>query len=183
MRYWLGGVIQHPAVLTDAAGAYKIAFTSNPWTIGSTGRRGAARAELIADGYEWYNRTVFATEPQLVENFRLHPLQEIAPGESLVLPMAPDDSECIMGLSWTPATVCRSVRVTAQAHGSMTVQAISQGDTGQPLVSVCCVSGDDRGGNPVTLPVTAATEFTVEVGLLGGLTTTQSIVVKTSLDP
>jgi hypothetical protein len=38
----------------------------------------------------------------------------------------------------------------------MTVQAISQGHAGQPLVSVCCVSGDERGGNPVTLPVTAA---------------------------
>jgi len=183
MRYWLGGFIQHPAALTDAAGAYKIAFTANPWNEGSSGRRGAARAELIADGYEWYFRTVFATGPQLVENFRLHPLQQIAPGESVVLLMAPDDGMCVTELSWTLATVCRTVRVRAQANGSMTVQAISQGDAGQPLVSVCCVSGDDRGGNPVTLPVTAATEFTVEVGLSGGFTTTQSVVVKTSFDP
>jgi hypothetical protein len=65
----------------------------------------------------------------------------------------------------------------------MTVQAISRGNAGQPLVSVCCVSGSDRGGNPVTLPVTAATELTVEVGLFGGFITTQSIVVKTSFDP
>ena len=64
----------------------------------------------------------------------------------------------------------------------MTVQAMSQGDSGQPLVSVCCVSGDDRDGNPVTLPVTPETELTVEVGLLGKVTTAQNIVVKTSFD-
>jgi hypothetical protein len=114
MRHWLGGLIQSPAALTDAAGVYKIAFTANPWNEGSSGRA-AARAELIADGYEWYYRTIFATGPQLVENFRLHPLQRIAPGESVVLPMAPDDGLCVTELSWTLATVCRTVRVTAQA--------------------------------------------------------------------
>src|SRR6185503_15848310 len=76
MRYWLGGFIQSPAVLTDGAGTYKIAFTANPWTEGS-GRRGAARAELHADGYEWYQRTVYAAGPPLVENFRLHPQQQV----------------------------------------------------------------------------------------------------------
>jgi hypothetical protein len=182
MRHWLGGLIQSPAALTDAAGAYRIAFTADPWNEESSGRA-AARAELIAEGYEWYYRTIFATGPQLVQSFRLHPLQRITPGESVVLPMAPDDGMCVTELSWTPATVCRTVRVTAQSNGSMTVQAISQGNAGQPLVSVCCVSGSDRGGNPVTLPVTAATELTVEVGLLGGFTTTQSIVVKTSFEP
>jgi len=182
MRHWLGGLIQSRAVLTDAAGAYKIAFTANPWNEGSSGRA-AARAELIADGYEWYYRTIFATGPQFVENFRLHPLQRIAPGESVVLAMALDDGTCVTELSFTLARVCRTVRVTAQANGSMTVRATSQGDAGQPLVSVCCVSGNDRGGNPVTLPVTAATEYTVEVGLTGGFTTTQSVVVKTSFDP
>ena len=99
-----------------------------------------------------------------------------------MLPLGPDDGMCVTGLSWTLATVCRTVRVTAQANGTMTVQAISSGDGGQPLVSVCCVSGDDRGGNPVTLPVTAGTEFTVEVGLTGSISKPQSIMVKTSFD-
>jgi hypothetical protein len=182
MRHWFGGFIQSPAALTDATGAYKIAFAANPWNEGSSGKA-AARAELIAYGYEWYYRTIFATGPHLLQSFRLHPLQRIAPGESVVLPLAPDDGLCVTELSWTLATACRTLRVTAQANGSMTVQAISQGNAGQPLVSVCCVSGNDRGGNPVTLPVTAGTEFTVEVGLFGGFTTTQSIVVRTSFDP
>jgi hypothetical protein len=182
MRHWSGGHLLSPVVLTDAAGAYKIAFSANPWNEGSSGRA-AARAELIVEGYEWYYRTIFAPGAQLVENFRLHPLQRIAAGESGVLSMAPDDGLCVSGLSWTLARVCRTLKVRARANGSMTVQAISQGDGGQPLVSVCCVSGDDRGGNPVTLPVTAATEFTVEVGLSGRFTTAQSIVVMTSFDP
>jgi hypothetical protein len=182
MRHWIGGFIQGPAVLTDAAGAYRIAFSANPWTEGSRGRA-AARAELIPDGFEWYYRTIFATGPQLVENFRLHPLQRIAPGDSVVLSLAREDGGCAGGLSWTLAVVCRTVSVRAQANGSMTVQAMSRGDGGQPLVSVCCVSGDDRDGNPVTLPVTAGREFTVEVGLLGGFTTTQPIEVKTSFAP
>jgi hypothetical protein len=98
--------------------------------------------------------------------------------------MAPDDGLCVTELSWTLATVCRTFLVTAQANGSITVEATSQGNGAQPpLVSECCVSNNDRGGNPVTLPVTAATEFTVEVGLVGCLTTTQLIVVKTSFDP
>jgi hypothetical protein len=181
MRYWLGGRIKSPAALTDAAGAYKIAFTSDPWKEGSD-RRGAARAELNVDGYEFYQRTVYATGSQLVENFRLHPLRQIAPGESVVLTMSADDSMCAFGLSWTLAKVCRTIRVAAQPHGSVTFQAISQGDQGEPLVSVCCVSGDDAYGNPLTLPATAATEFTVEVGLLTA-ETTQSILVKTSFDP
>ena len=182
MRHWLGGFSQSPAALTDAAGAYKIAFTANPWNEASS-RRAAGRAELIADGYEWYYRTIYVTGSPLVENFRLHPVQRIAAGESVALPITREDGMCVTELSWTLATVCRTVLVKAPTNGSMTVQAISQGDAGQPLVSVCCVSGNDRGGNPVTLPVSAATEFTVEVGLLGSITTTQSVVVKTSFNP
>jgi hypothetical protein len=182
MRHWSGGRLLSPVVLTDAAGAYDIAFSANPWNEGSSGRA-AARAELIVDGYEWYYRTVFATGARLVENFRLHPLQRIAAGESVVLSMARDDGLCVTGLSWTLATVCRTVKVRARANGSMTVQAISQGEAGQPLVSVCCVSGDESGGNPVTVPVTAESEFTVEIGLSGSFTTVQSIVMKTSFDP
>jgi hypothetical protein len=180
MRHWVGGLIQSPAALTDTAGAYTIRFTANPWN--SSSGPAAARAELIADGYEWYYRTVLATGPRLVENFRLHPVHRITPGQSVALPLAPDDGECVSGLSWTVA-ICRTVRVTTQAGGSMMVQATSQGDAGQPLVSVCCVSGDDRAGNPLTLPVAAATEFTVEVGLTGGFTTTQPVVVTTAFTP
>ena len=57
MRYWLGGFVKAPSVLTEASGGYTISFTSNPWMMG-TGGRGAARAEIFAEGYEQYERTV-----------------------------------------------------------------------------------------------------------------------------
>jgi hypothetical protein len=101
----------------------------------------------------------------------------------VLLTIAGDDGECTGGLSWTLARVCRSIALTAQQDGSITVEAISQGDAGQPRVSVCCVSGDDRLGNPVSIPATAGTRFTVEIGLTGEFTTPQPIVVKTSFTP
>src|SRR4029079_1451563 len=58
MAYWLSGRIGRPSVLTDASGGYAIKFSSNPWM--STNGRGAARAEVVADGYDWYWRTVVA---------------------------------------------------------------------------------------------------------------------------
>ena len=66
MSHWLGGRVHRPSVRTDASGGYTIVFTSNPWPNGSSGDRGAARAEVVSEGYEWYWRTVLATSPRLV---------------------------------------------------------------------------------------------------------------------
>jgi hypothetical protein len=53
-----------------------------------------------------------------------------------------------------------------------------------PQIQVCCVSGNEVYGNPVTLPVTAGREMWVEVGQLGpGITASASVIVKTSLKP
>jgi hypothetical protein len=178
MRHYTAGKLQAPTTVTDAAGAYLLAFIANPWN--SPSGRGAARAELVTDTYEWYYRTVFASGPHLVENFRLHPLQLVVSGDSAQLTIAADDGECIAGLSWTLAKVCRTIALIPQANGSISVEAISQGDAGQPLMSVCCVGGDDRYGNPLTIPVSAELRFTVEIGLTGELTTPQPIVVRVS---
>src|SRR5688572_30622494 len=94
MAHSLGGRHHRPAVLTDSSGRYAIAFTSNPWMDGTTGNRGAARAEVVSDGYEWYWRTVVATSPRLVENFRLHRLKRITAGDSFVLSVTPDNGDC-----------------------------------------------------------------------------------------
>jgi hypothetical protein len=77
------------------------------------------------------------------------------------------------------------VRVAAPADGKMTVEALStQPAAEQPQVEVCCVSGNERYGNPVTIPVTAGTAYyEVQIGLSRGLTTTQSVLLKTSLEP
>jgi hypothetical protein len=180
MRYWLGGRISAPSVVTDASGRYTIGFTSDPWMIGTSGR-GAAQAEISDLAYERYQRTVVATNSSLVENFRIHGIQLIAAGDSLVLPIAPDDGECPDNASGP----CRIVRVAAATDGKMTVEALStQPGTEQPRVEVCCVSGNERYGNPVTMPVTAGIAYyEVLIGLSRGLTATQSVLLKTSLAP
>jgi hypothetical protein len=76
----------------------------------------------------------------------------------------------------------------------MTVEAATQPGAEQPQVEVCCVSGNERYGNPVTIPVTAGTAtykppsgasayYEVQIGLSRGINTTQSVVLKTSLAP
>jgi hypothetical protein len=179
MRYWLGGFIGAPSMRTDASGGYTIGFTANPWMIGTTGSRAAARAEVVADGYDWYLRNVLATNPR-VENFRL--LRSIKPmtaGDSIVVSVTPDSGDCP---GWLLGP-CARLRVEAPANGNLTVEAVpTQEGAGAPQIQVCCVSGNERYGNPITLPVTAGSEVQVDVGQTPGFTTSESVIVKTSLE-
>jgi hypothetical protein len=181
MAHSLGGRDHRPSVRTDASGRYAIGFTSNPWMDGPTGNRGAARAEVASDGYEQYWRTVVAASPPLIENFRLHRLNRIRAGDSFVLSVAPDNGGCT---GWLSAP-CGRLRVAAPADGNLTVEAVPlQMPAGLPQIQACCASGDERYGNPVTLPVTAGTEIWVEVGQQRpGFTTAVTFIVKTSLTP
>jgi hypothetical protein len=181
MRYWLGGFIKAPSVLTEAPGGYTISFTSNPWMMGTSGR-GAARAEIVAEGYEQYQRTVIARNPPLVENFRLRRIQRIAAGDSFVLAITPDDSECLNDLLGP----CRTLRVAAAFNGNLTVEAVPIQHSGQrPQLVACCAAGNERGGNPLTIPMGAGTELRLEVGLglPRGAAASQSILLETSFDP
>jgi hypothetical protein len=181
MSHWLGGLVRRPSVRTDASGGYTIGFTSNPYMNGTSGSRGAARAEVVAEGYEWYWRTVLATFPRLVENFRLHRIQRVTAGDSSVLFVTPDNGECT---GWL-AGPCGRLRVAAIADGNLTIEAVpTQVPAGLPQIEACCVSGNERYGNPVTLPVTAGAEVWVEVGQeRPGFTTSVSFTVKTSPEP
>ena len=182
MSHWLGGIVRRPSMRTDASGGYTIGFTSNPW-MGGTSGRGAARAEVVAEGYDWYWRTVPATIPRPVENFRLHRIKRVTAGGSIVLSVTPENGECT---GWLPGP-CGRLRVSALADGNLMIEAVpTQVGAGLPQIEVCCVSGGERGGNPVTLPVTAGTEVWVEVGQPpgpAGFTTGESVIVKTSLEP
>jgi hypothetical protein len=171
IRHWLGGMISAQSVVTDASGRYTIGFTAD--TAGTTGMT----AEIFALAYERYDRAIMPTSSTLVENFRLRGIQLITAGDSLVLSIAPDDADS----DWF-AGPCRIVRVAVPADGTMTVEVLpTQPAAAPPPVQVCCVSGNDRGGNPVTLPVTAGTAYyEVQIGLSRGITTTQSVLLKTS---
>jgi hypothetical protein len=122
------------------------------------------------------------TSSSLVENFRLRGIQLITAGDSLVLSIAPDDGECSNDAFDGP---CRIVRVAAPADGTMTVEVLStQPGAAPPQVGVCCVSGNERYGDPVTLPVTARTAYyEVQIVPTQSITTTQSVRLKTSFAP
>jgi hypothetical protein len=71
------------------------------------------------------------------------------------------------------------------ADGNLTIEAVpTQVPAGLPQIEACCLSGNERYGNPVTLPVAAGTEVWVEVGQeRPGFTASVSFIVKTSLEP
>lgn len=179
MAYWLAGRIGRPSVLTDASGGYAITFSSNPWM--STNGRGAARAEVVAAGYDWYWRTVVASSSPIVESFRLHRIKRITAGDSIVVSVTPENGECL-GWLYGP---CGRVSVAALADGRLTIEGdLMEEHASLPELQVCCVSGNERYGNPVTIPVTAGTEVDVEVGqTAAGVVAGQTVMVKTSLQP
>jgi hypothetical protein len=185
MRFQLGGRFGSASVLTDASGGYTIAFTSNPIRFGTGGGRSAGRAEIHAVDYDWYHRSVMATAPHLVENFRLNRLTRIPAGDSVVLSVGPDNGDC---LGWLLGP-CARARVTVPVNGNLTVEAVpTEVPAGLPAIEVCCVSGNEVGGNPVSLPVAAGAEIWVEVGQPAGPPGTNGsvsgpVVLKTSLEP
>jgi hypothetical protein len=75
--------------------------------------------------------------------------------------------------------------VTTVAAGTLTIEvdAITHA-AARPWLEVCCLSGDARGGNPVTVPVTAGTEVSVDVGQTGAaIIPSPAVLVKTALQP
>ena len=93
-----------------------------------------------------------------------------------------DDGQCqsddIVGL-------CRIARVAAPVGGTMRVEALStQPAAERPHGEVCCgASHDDRYGNLLTIPVTTGTESSqAQIGL-STVTSSQSVLLKTSLAP
>jgi hypothetical protein len=179
MRFWLAGRIGVSTARTDSSGTYAVTFTANPWT--QTDGRGAARAEIITDGYDWYYRTVMATGPELVENFRLHRIRRFSPGESIVVPVARDEGDCL-GWLYGP---CGRARIMVPADGNLTIEALPVEDgTALPQIEACCRDGNERYGNPVTLPVNAGSETWVEVGQTGSAVLPSArVLVKAWLQP
>ena len=176
MSHWLGGVVQWPSVATDASGGYRISFTADPLGSGFL-----ARAQVVADGYEEYWRSVVRSDGRktFVENFRLSRITRITAGDSIVLSVAPDLGEC---RGWV-AAVCAIVRITIPKAGRLTVDAVSTDPARErPPLEICCESGNERYGNPVTIPVAPGPELEMRIGLGQGISTIQSFRVNTSFD-
>jgi hypothetical protein len=166
-----------PSVVTDASGAYKIDFKAMPRVNPLTGGSFLARAEILADGYDEYWRNVEASS-HLIENFRLHRITQVTAGDSIFLSVTPDNGDCHADL-YGP---CGRLRVSVPANGKLRLDAVPTRQGGAPpQLDVCCAAGNERYGNPITIPVTAGMELRVEVGhAWPGVATSESIIVNTS---
>ena len=86
MAHWVGGHVAFPSVSTDATGGYAISFTANP-----LGNGFVARAQVVAEGYEEYWRSLMGTGgTTFTETFRLQRVTRMTAGDSITLSVPPD---------------------------------------------------------------------------------------------
>ena len=165
-----------PSTVSDGSGGYRIAFSAT-----STGSGFVARAQVIAEGYELYWRSLFTNSfaNNNVESFRLYPVKRVTAGDSSVVAFPSDVGECT---GWV-ARRCGIMRVTIPSTGILTVEVTPTDSSGrQPTLEICCVSGNEIYGNPLTLPLDGlvGSELLVLVTLRDDSTAAESFVVKTS---
>ena len=138
-----------------------------------------------ADNYE-ADVHYFRSESQ---DFRPHPIKRIAPGDSAVVTVAPDDPLCANNMTspgWGADHVCRIVRIVAPSDGTMTLEAMPLDDGERPLLVVeagwgepgCC---SQRLGNPTSIKVTAGTEVIAHIEVPTSSTAKRSFTLNTSM--
>jgi len=176
VAHWQGGLVHWPKVSTDVSGHYSISITADTLSGGWV-----ARVQVAADEYEEYWRDLnVGAGTQFLENFRLYRLARVAAGDSTELTVQPDLGSCRGEI----AAVCAVVRITISKAGRLTIEAVSNDTmTERPPLAVCCESGNEVSGNPLTLSVAPGHgELELWIGLGRGVSTTRSFNVKTSFE-
>ena len=179
LTHWLNGAWRWPSTVSDASGAYRIDFSA---TVGPRPPdRFLGLTEVVAEGYELYQQSLTASAGvnNLVANYSLYWIRRVAAGDSIVAAFPSDVGEC---LGWVAAR-CGIVRVTIPSAGTLTVEVTpTDQSAGHPTLQICCVSGDEIYGNPLTLPVDTVYghDWVVLIALRDGSTAAESFVVKTS---
>jgi Carbohydrate binding module (family 6) len=179
MAHWLNGFGRGASTVSDTSGAYRIGFSAT--TLWDPPNRFVARGQVVAEGYELYWRSLTADlgVSNLVGNFPLYAIRRIAAGDSIVAAFPSDIGDCT---GWV-AQRCGIVRVTVPSAGTLTVEVTPTDQSGgQPTLQICCVSGDEIYGNPLTLPVHTlyGNDWAVLIALRDGSKAAESFVVKTS---
>ena len=138
-----------------------------------------------ADGYEEDLHYYRAAS----QDFRLYPIERIQAGGSTMVTVRPDDSICWNNVhepGWGADYVCRLVRI-APAEGVLTVEAVPIGGGQPPPLVVSVRAGnqvlDERLGNPVSLPLTGATDVVAFIEMVAGSPAAQSFRLTTSMAP
>jgi hypothetical protein len=169
----------HPApiVRTDHSGIYSLTGLPAPG--------GGAMVWASADGYEddlhYYHESS--------QDFRLHPIERIAAGESARVTVRPDDSLCWNNIhepGYGNDYVCRIVRIMP-ADGIMTLEALSISGGPRPELVVAVQARSrvivERLGNPVSVDLAGGTEVVAFVEISAGWPVMQSFTLTTSMAP
>jgi hypothetical protein len=166
-----------PTVRTDHSGTYSLTGLPAPG--------GGAMVWAMADGYEddlhYYRESS--------QDFRLHPIERMAAGESTRVTVHPDDSLCWNNIhepGYGNDYVCRIVRITP-ADGNMTLEALSTNGGPRPELVVAVHAGSrvivERLGNPVSVDLAEATEVVAFVEVSAGWPVMQSFTLTTTMAP
>ena len=138
-----------------------------------------------ADNYE-ADVHYFRSESQ---DFRPYPIKRIAPGNSALVTVSPDDPLCANNMT-SPGEgadyVCQIVRIVAPIDGTMTLEAMPLDGGERPLLVVeagwgqprCC---SQRLENPTSIKVTAGTEVIAHVEMATSSTANRSFTLNTSM--
>jgi hypothetical protein len=182
MRFSRGGQFQNAQTTTDASGSYAIEFTSTPWV--NPGGRWSARAEIAAEGFDWYWRSVSASgTSRQEENFRLHRLPTLSLAGGPMLTVSSDNGDCILGEGlYLP---CGRARVAVPGAGLLTVsvEPVVSGSARPVQVLLCCADGNPTWGNPARIPVTRPMAIDIEVGQTGPGVPNGAVTLRTSFEP
>ena len=135
-----------------------------------------------ASGYVSDYRYIHGTSLEIP----LRRIKRINAGQSVVLTVHPGDSLCVNNIQDTPGLgmdyLCRTIRVTIPAAGTLTVEARSPDGTLAKIESevfgeVCCAESLD---NPRRLKVSAGTDVVVNVEMPATSAVDQAFTVSTS---
>lgn len=168
------GFFYRPSVRTDASGHFAIAFSPTVLPgLPGVSPSFVARAEIVADGYDWFWRNFYAGSAERVEDVRLIRTRYIRPGEELRLTVSRANGDCIADF-YDP---CGRLRVVAPSAGRLTIEAIPVGGGAMPRIEACCANGNEVYGNPASIAVAAGSETWVEIGQTGATVDAAPVVL------
>jgi hypothetical protein len=161
---------------TDMTGAYTVEFDTRANAVFSTGF-----LVVSQPGYEQYSRYLnLAANGQIAQNLHLHRLTRIAAGAVTSIVVAPADSSCGLSDEW----VCRTVRVTTAAPGTLTLTLASDPPTRQVRFCVSEASVPFQcDPSSLAFRVSAGAEVIVELDLVWTATQDERLTLSTSLEP
>jgi hypothetical protein len=162
--------------MTDGRGFYIIDFDANRDAVGGVGW---VWVESAGHDPSYYYVIPASASQNATQNLHLYRIKRITASESTLLTVLPGDTMC----GDNDQFFCRTMHVVASTDGLMTIEAVPT-----PSASNAGLEIMGRGGSgyrccslTTSIPVTAGTEVTANVGAWWTSTTSQSFMFNTSL--